>query len=152
MVISTAMRTYCVSLRGWVGGLSFSALAMASHAASIVMVGAAIGLTGASNDEIDQWRTNTVLKTYDADNNNVYGSAGYVLYATDTLVNGNAGAVVPADPLSYTNGTRATLISVPAYLTLTNNGQTQIAASYGYKAMDDPTQPVGPLVTDVESG
>jgi hypothetical protein len=142
--IATTVAGFCLLLSS----------AVSIHAANIVVSGSVTGLAGPNNDQIDQWRTNTVPKTMDADLDNVYGTAGYVMYATDEIGNANTGVVIPADPLNYANGSQATLKSIPSYLTLANNGQDHIAASFAtvYKLMDNPTQPIGAAVSDVESG
>jgi hypothetical protein len=123
------------------------------YAATITIPGSITGIAGAGNDQIDSWRTTTVLKTLDPDGDNVYGTSGYVLYATDAATNANTGAVVTGSPLTYNaSATRRTLSSIPSFLTLTDNGQTQTASSYGYKLMDDPTFAPGASVSDLESG
>jgi hypothetical protein len=58
-----------------------------------------------------------------------------------------------ADPLTFANARRATVSLIPSYPTVANasGGQNEIATSYGYKLMDDPTQRIGSSVADVES-
>ncbi len=138
----------------FISAVASLALLSASHAASVTLAGSITGLPGANNDQIDGWRSTNFLKNFDPDGDNIYGTAGYVLYGTDAAVNSTAGSVQTADPLTFNNGVIRTLNSVPGYLTLANslNGQNQLASSYGYKLFDDPTQPTGPTVSDVESG
>ncbi|WAC19894.1 hypothetical protein OVA24_00695 [Luteolibacter sp. SL250] len=122
-------------------------------AAVVTWAGTATGIDGNDNDEVDSWRTIAVAKTYDTDGDNVYGTAGYVFYGADSATNGNGGAVVTVDPLAYNaSATRRTHLSVPSYLSLTSTGQNRIASSYGYRLMDDPTQPPSASVANVESG
>ncbi len=98
------------------------------------------------------YRSTGVVKTFDLDGDNVYGSAGYVVYGTDIAGNTTAGSVPTADPLTYSAGDRQTLKSIPSYLTLTSNGQNQLAVSYGYKLIDNPTLTPASTVADVEGG
>ena len=69
------------------------------QAATISIPGSIAGLAGAGNDQIDSWRTTTVAKTLDPDGDNVYGTQGYVLYATDAATNANTGAVTLASTI-----------------------------------------------------
>jgi hypothetical protein len=134
--------------------LVFSFCACSSvQAAQILLSGSITGITGTNNDQIDQWRTNTVVKTLDPDADNVYGTAGFLLYATDAVGNSTAGSVTVNDPLTYDPAdARATITQIPSYVTVANNGQTSTASSYGYKQIDDPRQPIGATVSDLESG
>src|SRR5688572_24698880 len=86
-------------------------------AATLVLAGVINGVAGNDNDQIDQWRSLGVVKTMDIDDDNYYGSAGYVLFATDVLGNANAGNAGPnLDPFTFTQGTKMTLSSIPGYL------------------------------------
>ena len=125
-----------------------------ASAATIMAIGYAAGVAGNNNDEVDQWRSTDVSKTYDPDGDNCYGTIGYVAYATDTIPNGNGGQWYnPADPMYASNGTIQTLRSVPTFLTVTSVMASPLwAASYGYPAIDDPSAPIGPAVADVECG
>jgi hypothetical protein len=129
------------------------AMTQPASAAIITYVGREAGITGNNNDAVDSWRTTTVTKTYDADGDNIYGTAGYVVYGTDAETNGNGGAVITTNPLTYNaTATRRTWSSIPSYLTLASTGQTQVASSYGYRLIDDPTQTPGETVANLESG
>lgn len=126
--------------------LASSSLTMA---ATISNVGIASAIAGNNNDQVDQWRSTSQIKTFDPDGNNVYGTDGYVLYGTDTVDNGNAGSITSTDPLTASN----TLKSIPSYVTLSSNGQNGVASSYNtYKLVDNPTLSVSTTVADVEAG
>src|SRR5436190_17641857 len=102
---------------------------------------------------VADYRTTTVVKLLDADGDNVFGTTGYVLYGTDIVGNSNTGSVPSADPLTYSSGTRATKKSVPAWLTLINNGQNAVASSYdSYPYADDPAAIPSASVADVQLG
>ncbi len=108
-----------------------------------------------------QYRTTTVIKTLDADGNNVYGTDGYVLYAMDTGTQDTTNGFVVTSPLAFsvnsTGRTYATLLSAPSYASLANNGQNTVAYGFGngtgdYPNVDNPAATPGPSVTDIESG
>jgi len=93
------------------------------------------------------WRTTSAPKYYDLDGDGVYGTAGYIMYATDDAANANAGKCSGVNPLTYVEappGTMRTRKSIPAFLTVTNNGQNGVCASYGYPTVDDPEVPPAP--------
>jgi hypothetical protein len=131
-------------------------IATASAPAAVLTAqGSIAGIAGGNNDQIDRWRSTDAVKTLDPDGDNVYGTAGYVMFATDTIGNGTAGSVPTVDPLTFdptTTTGQATLSSLPSYITLANNGQNKVASSYGYKQIDDPRQTPGVGVSDIESG
>ncbi len=130
--------------------------ALRSVTSSVAVVAVAnsagIVLAAQENATTGTYRNTTVPKPFDADTNDVFGTAGYVLYATDVLGNANAGSVPTTNPLTYTDTTRRTRSSLPSWLTLGNNGQGAVATSYGFTAVNEPDQPPGPAVTNVESG
>jgi hypothetical protein len=139
---------------GAVANLLFSAVP--ASAAILTAVGAAPGIPGQDNDEVDRWRSTSVAKTFDVDADNVYGTAGYVLFAADDIGNSSTGIVeFSNDPFTYVSGTRRTVRSVPSYLSfaMTNFGSTTgTASSYGYQAVDNPSVAPGPSVSNMESG
>ncbi len=118
------------------------------HAAAISYAGADIGLAGDNNDSVDRFRSTSIPKPMDPGGDAVYGTDGYVLYATDAATNTTTGAVSTVDPLSGSG----ILLAPPPWLTLASNGQNQIARSYGYRLFDNPNLPVGAAVNDIESG
>jgi hypothetical protein len=126
----------------------FAALPGQAPAAILTLAGQDLGLAGAGNDSVDRFRSTSVTKPLDPDGDAIYGTDGYILYATDTIGNANAGTVATVNPLTAPG----TLASIPSYLILTNNAQNQTARSYGYRAIDDPTLGPGAAVADVESG
>jgi hypothetical protein len=102
---------------------------------------------------LGDYRTTAASKPLDPDGNAVFGSAGYVMYATDVIGSGNSGTTVIVNPLTYASGNRRTRLSLPSWLTLQNNGQDRIAASYSsYPGIDDPALIPGPSVADVRLG
>lgn len=110
-------------------------------------------ITYAGSTSLGDYRTTTSTKPLDSDGDAVFGSAGHVMYATDVIGSGNSGTTVIANPINYTSGTRLTRLSLPLWLTLQNNGQDRIAASYvSYPAIDNPTISPGPSVDDVKLG
>lgn len=122
----------------------------AARATAISASGYVLG-NATAVDEIEAWRSTSIAKTLDPDGDHVYGTAGYIAYATDVIGNSNGGSVPTADPLTYSDGTRFTIRSIPAFLTVANDGQYQVATSYGYPAIDDPSLPVGGTVADREA-
>ncbi len=104
-----------------------------------------------------QFRTTTVIKTLDADGNNVYGTDGYVLYAMDIGTQNTTTGFIATNPLTFNNTSYATRLSAPSYATLSNNGQDTVAFGFGggagnYPNVDDPAATPGPSVIDIESG
>lgn len=93
------------------------------------------------------WRTTTTLKPFDADlggADNVYGTAGYDLFAT-----GGPGGFANNSNLNL--ATRLT--SMPTGLSVSAVGSGIITWANGNDLdIDNPTLPVGPSVADIESG
>ena len=136
-------------------------LACTSLVAAIILIGhtdsaitaPAVNITYVGQAALANYRTTTSLKPLDLDGDNVFGTAGYVFYGTDVLNNSNGGSVSTTDPLAYSSGTRRTKLSLPAWLTLFNNGQNRIATSYpSYPVIDDPALVPSPSVTDLQLG
>ena len=82
-----------------------------ANAATITLAGKLTGVAGDDNDEIDRWRTISVPKTFDPDFDNVYGTAGYVMFAADDAGNVNPGTAPGSnvDPFTFVSGTRRTV-------------------------------------------
>lgn len=132
-----------------------AALTLTANAAILLPAGSLDGLAGTNNDEIDQWRSTNELKTFDIDGDNVYGTDGYVLFATDVVGNTSGGtAPQNVDPFTFVNGLKKTILSVPSYLSFTvvTATSTGVASGYGYRVMDDPTLTPGTSVSDIQSG
>lgn len=132
-----------------------AAFALTANAAILLPAGSLEGLSGANNDEIDQWRSTDQAKTFDIDGDNVYGTAGYILFATDVVGNTTGGtAPQNVDPFAFVSGAKKTLSSVPGYLSFTvvTATATGVASGYGYRVVDDPTLTPGVSVGDVQSG
>jgi hypothetical protein len=114
---------------------------------------AALTINYVGSASLADYRTTSVPKPLDADGDNVFGSTGCVFYATDVNGNSSAGRVAAADPFEYESGTITTRGFVPEWLSLFNNGQNNIAASYAsYPLIDDLSAPPGPSVPDVQLG
>lgn len=107
------------------------AAATTAQAATITYLG--------SENNLESFRTTTVTKLYDADGDNVYGTAGYRFWGT-----GNKGQTVSIDGPE-------TLGSNPSFLSI-SNGTAEFAFSYAYGSMDDPTLPPGSSVANVING
>src|SRR5207249_4798224 len=89
---------------------------------SFIVAQSQVTVSYAGNAGLADYRTTTVLKPLDADGDNVFGTTGFVMYGTDVIGSGDAGSVITGDPLSFVSGTRRTLLSLPSWLTLRNNG------------------------------
>ncbi|MCE9551773.1 MAG: autotransporter-associated beta strand repeat-containing protein [Planctomycetes bacterium] len=84
--------------------------------------GATFSFLGGDFTTHDAWRTTDVVKLFDADGDNVYGTDGYL------LLNSNSGAPV----------------SQPLYLNTTNVAPSQFGPSGSYVSIDDPAVTPGP--------
>ena len=88
-----------------------------------------------------EWRTPTVVKPFDGDNNNVYGSAGYFLprFTSDTS---------GAPPFTTSNGVNGTLNTLPAFFSVgVPASATAANTTFGAKLpIDDPNNVAGPNV------
>lgn len=97
------------------------------------------------------WRNTGYVKPLDADHDNVFGTAGYVMYAVDPLTGNQGDGSNPSagdfvNPLYFSTvrtagGTRTvqTYKSIPEYFTLTNQYQHTVSFGMGYPTIDDPT-------------
>lgn len=120
-------------------------------AAMVVFPGRAamqINYVGQENN-VATWRSTDVPKAYDTDGNGYYGANGYVLYATGQTSNGWESG----NPLLHPG----TLLSMPAYLGVANNGMDMSAWSKlppdnWFPGVDNPTLAPGPAVADTASG
>lgn len=85
------------------------------------------------------WRSNSTTKLYDADGNNVYGSAGYYLFGTwfdypDRNAIGGSTYINPADTSMCHN-----LTSAPAFVAGSHILATRKTSGWNYSIIDDPT-------------
>ena len=82
------------------------------------------------------WRSDISAKTLDADANNVYGSAGYALFATQfNWPNVECcGSSVPFNDPTYPN-----IISLPTFVDATQNLTANKVGGWVYALIDDPT-------------
>jgi xyloglucan-specific exo-beta-1,4-glucanase len=78
-----------------------------------------------------QWRDSTVVKTFDADGNNILGTAGYMLFKTNTSTN-----------VSAADDTTQMTLSLPSWLTFAPATTTNFSQiNYGYTQVQNPTAP-----------
>jgi len=101
-----------------------------------------ISFLGVDADRGTEWRNTDVVKLFDADANNVYGTAGYFLIAT-----GGAGGVSP------TSGTD--IIMNPAFIAAGSQGVlpgVNRAAFPSYDVINDPAFPHPPTTPTLISG
>jgi len=87
------------------------------------------------------WRSNSTPKTFDLDGNNVYGSAGYIMFATQFNYpnTGCCGSSVPFDSATYPN-----LVSLPGFVSGSQNLTTNKVGGWNYALIDDPQLTNGP--------
>jgi hypothetical protein len=119
-------------------GLLTAAGTLTASAASVTFVGKANDTTGGNTASAQaNFRSTDVPKAYDIDNNEVYGTDGYKFWATSA----------------------GTLTSLPAYITsitpvgTSGNGVGQWnAGGPGFGPMDDPSQPPGAGVGNLNAG
>jgi len=112
-------------------GYFLGSLAALSVSCLLAPAAQAATITAAGLDTTTQpnWRTTTTIKPLDGDGDNVYGTLGYIAYATSI----------------------GTLNGLPAYLTVTPNGANNSFAG-GYAVFDNPTLTPGASVADINSG
>ena len=98
---------------------------------------AEITVAGTDNATGGRWRSKSKSKSLDADGDNVYGTAGYVVFATSPA-GSKSGEVTVGDPLEAPG----TLKSIPPFLTLApaqvNTGAQAAASAFGYPEIDSP--------------
>jgi hypothetical protein len=100
-------------------------------------------------DNVEAWRSTSVPKAYDPTDAGYYGAEGYMMYAVGNVANGWTWA----NPVTYAS----TVKSIPAYVTVANNGMDMTAwSAYApgnwYPEIDDPTLAPAPTVANVSSG
>jgi hypothetical protein len=83
------------------------------------------------------WRSNGDSKPLDIDGDNVYGSGGYAMFATDFewpyFTNGAGSGVPFADDTTYQN-----LVELPSFVTNTANLTANKVGGWNYALVDDP--------------
>jgi hypothetical protein len=126
-----------------------STLATATLATSAFAV--TLGFTGSENDiggtffpggaapyVVVPWRSEGIPKTLDVDGNNVYGSAGYAMFATTAtypdanLIGGEANIPTSGDDL-FPN-----LIDLPSWVADSEILAQRMAGGWAYSLIDDP--------------
>lgn len=100
-------------------------------------------------DNVETWRSTSVPKSFDPTGDGYYGTSGYMMYAVGNTANG----WTFANPVTY----GSTVKSIPAYLTVANNGMDMTAWSdYAplnwYPEIDNPSLAPAPTVANVSSG
>lgn len=122
----------------------------------IVFMSAAVPSTQAliityvgQEDNVETWRSTSISKAFDPTGDGYYGTSGYMMYAVGNIANG----WTFANPVTYAS----TVKSIPAYLSVSNNGMDQTAwSNYApvnwYPEIDDPTLAPGPTVANTSSG
>lgn len=124
------------------------AVLSAASLAAIDVHAVTLSFVGSDNDLLDQlpagtpplvvvpWRSEFKTKLYDIDGNNVYGSAGYAMFATKFdwyPRQGCCGGTVPFDSPTYPN-----LISLPSFVTGSQNLTQNKVGDWIYSLIDDP--------------
>lgn len=90
---------------------------------------------GSAPYQVVKWRNNEIAKPLDLDADNVYGTDGYLMIATQfNFPNaGCCGSSVPFASATYPN-----LASLPSYVTSTQNLTTNKVGGWNYALADDP--------------
>ena len=114
--------------------LCFSAALFVSHthAAQIAAAGADTSTTR------DAWRTASVAKRLDADGDNVYGTAGYLMFHT-----GYSGDKFDLRPNVFANSSEA----LPSYVTVLPVGAGASIGAKNFAMIDDPTEPTSDMLS-----
>lgn len=128
----------CVLTYG-VTSLSAATLEYAGSHANLVNLFPGGGPADVQSYVVVPWRSEILAKPLDADGNNVYGSAGYALFAT-TFTYPNANAIcceafidpVEGDPL-FPN-----IIDLPGWVADSQILAERMAGGFGYSLIDDP--------------
>jgi len=121
---------------------AFSATAVQANAAALNYAGTDydIGGTffagGSAPYVVVPWRSSTTPKLYDIDGNNVYGSDGYAMFGTqfNWPNSGCCGSSVAFASATYPN-----LISLPSYVTASQELVINKVGGWNYALVDDPT-------------
>lgn len=114
-----------------------------SHAAALNFVGSDsdIGGTffsgGSAPFVVVPWRSDSTPKTHDVDGNNVYGSAGYAAFATQSTYPNGATCCGGQQP--FASATYPNLISLPGFVTASQSLVTNKTGGWPYGLIDDPT-------------
>lgn len=107
-----------------------------SYAGSDYDIGGTFFPGGAAPYVVVPWRSEGFTKTHDLDGNNVYGSEGYAMFATqfNWPNQGCCGGGVPFDSATYPN-----MISLPSYVSASQNLTANKVGGWNYALIDDPT-------------
>lgn len=114
---------------------AFAVGAMSTHASTVSFV-------GVDADRGTEWRNTDVVKLFDADANNVYGTAGYFLIATGggNGVSPTIGTDIIQDPSFIAAGSQGVLAGINR------------AAFNSYDVLNDPAFPHPPTAPTLLSG
>jgi len=122
------------------GGLNVapesSQAAVLDYAGTHFDIGGTFFPGGAPPYVVVPWRSEISAKPMDIDGNNVYGSAGYALFATqfNWPNQGCCGSSVPVDSATYPN-----LIDLPSFISDSQFLVSNKVGGWGYALIDDPT-------------
>ena len=106
----------------------------------------------AQQDDTYGFRSTADNHRWESSRDAVYGTEGYVIYAAGPADGSSPYIMSYADPLTYDNGTIATLVDLPSYLELENNGQDTSLAYSERPEIDDPRITPASSVADIASG
>jgi len=120
----------------------------AIFASAPAVFGATVTGVGGDAENALEWRSSNIAKSFDADGDNVYGTAGYGLYYTEDASYGGPFKSSGTSPLGHPD----TLTSIPSYLDFSDYFQNRNVLSSTYPELDDPTLAPGTDVADVKTG
>jgi len=129
-VLSVMAVALCVATTG-----NFSQAASLSYVGSDFDIGGTFFPGGSAPYTVVPWRSETSSKAFDVDGNDVYGSAGYAMFATqfNWPNQGCCGASVAFDSATYPN-----LIELPSFVAGSQNLTTNKVGGWNYALVDDP--------------
>lgn len=118
--------------------------ASAASAATFNYVGTDFNNVG--GNPVQDWRTPTVPKGFDLDGDNIYGSAGYLLFGTTDNSEGFEDIYPGAANLFTADGTRLdTLNNLPSWFNISDAGNAptfvRVFGGNFYPEVDDPSNP-----------
>ncbi len=113
-----------------------SALATLNYAGTEYNIGGTFFPGGSAPYVVVPWRSDSVTKALDIDGNNVYGSDGYALFATqfNWPNQGCCGSVQAVNSATYPN-----LIDLPSYVSASQFLVNNKIGGWNYALIDDPT-------------
>jgi hypothetical protein len=93
-----------------------------------------------SDPDADSWRNPAVAKPLDLSGDNVYGTDGYVAFGTSPASTSTGVTNTSVNPFTYTNGSRSTLLSSPAYVSsfVPNANFSSVSSGFSFPNVNDP--------------